>query len=167
MAAPAPIDSAASRSRFAAGAAIAGIAYAVTAVSYDLGTVASPGAGALPFAVGCATAVIGAFVAVADRRGTRAEALATETASADERGDRSSRFGPRLTLVIAALACVFMIWQARIVGLLPAVGLGIAVLAWTMRSRVLTALLTGTSFYLFSFVVFHLWLEVPLPRGYF
>lgn len=146
-------------------ASIAGATYAIIGYGYGLGNVSAPGPGALPFLAGVATAVVGATVAVTETKAVAEVERSHVHAASNEVS--ASRFGLAVTLAIVALICVLMIWQSRIIGLLPAAGLGTAVLAWTMRCRLLTAALTGLGFYLFAFLLFQHWLEIPLPRGYF
>lgn len=159
-----PAAATAERPWLPAGAAVVGVAYAVTAHGYGLGTIEQPGPGSLPFAVGVVTALVGTALTALSLLG-RTSPSAEEDSGRD--GERTSRFGVAKTLLIVVLACVFMIWQSHIIGLLPAVGVGVAVLSWTLRSRVVTAVLTGLGFYLVTFLLFQQWLEVPLPRGYF
>lgn len=146
-------------------ASVAGAAYAIIGYGYGLGDLSALGPGALPFLSGVATAVVGAVVAVSEIKAPPEAERAHVHAASDEVA--ASRFGLAVTLAIVALTCVVMIWQSRIIGLLPAAGLGTAVLAWTMRCRPLTAALTGLGFYLFAFLLFQHWLEIPLSRGYF
>lgn len=147
-----------------AAVAVLGLAYAATAYGYDVGSLSAPGPGALPFAVGVFTALVGGVLAIGALTRPRASAAPAGT---EESAELTSRFGPGTTLAIVVVTCVFIIWQSRIIGLLPATGVGTAVLAWTLRARLATAVLTGLGFYLAAYLLFDQWLEVPLPRGYF
>lgn len=148
-------------------ATIIGVGYAALAIGYGMGSSTAPGPGTVPFFVGAALAVAGAVVSVTERRASAHEtdhATATEDASSQE---AASRFGVLLTLGLVAAICAFVIWQSRIVGLLPAVGIAAAATAWIMRTRLVAALLTGLGFFLIAYLVFEQWLQVPLPHGYF
>ncbi len=149
-----------------ASASLIGVGYAVLAHGYGIGTFSAPGPGAVPFLVGVLLAAVGAAVTVNGLRPGPEPDLGA-TSGSEEDAERSSRFGLLPTLLLAAAVCVIVVWQSRIIGLVPATGLATAILAWVMRVRPIPAFLTGLGFAVVAHLLFQQWLEVPLPRGYF
>lgn len=133
--------------------ALAGAAIAWQSWQYPLGSVAAPGPGYLPFALGIALFACGALVAFA---GGRSPAL------------RWRRFddGLKGLAILAGLAFAALVLERlgyRItIAVLLVYYLGVLERRPWVRTLVLTAVVALGSYYLFA-----RWLRVPLPIGVF
>lgn len=147
---------------------IVGAIYAFNARSYDTGTLVEPGPGLVPFTVGALLAMLCAGLTVGAVRANLGPTrdLTHDVATHPPPHKSNSRLGFTLTVVLTAGICAGIIWQSRIIGMVPAAAVAAAAVAWLMRCKVLTALLVGLGFFVFTQVVFVMLLEVPLPRGY-
>lgn len=144
---------------------VLGGVYGWQATTYGLGALDRPGSGLLPFAAGLGLVVTGAVLLA--RRPEAERALPEQAAGAVEQDlEPGARVGTTAALLVAAAICAFVVWQSRIIGLLPAASVAAAATSFLMRSGWRAALLTGLGFLVFAHLVFERWLEVPLPRGY-
>lgn len=149
---------------------LAGIWYAVQSLSYGLGSLSEPGAGAVPLFAGLALAICGISVVATDLTGsgeTDKASPAPEDVPDESHGIYRPRFPTAVTLCAVVLLVAIVLWQANIVGLLVATAILVGVCAFLMAVKPPTAFLTGLAFYGSAYVIFEYWLSIPLPHGYF
>lgn len=155
--------------------AVIGFVYAWIAFGYGLGSWHKPGPGAVPFIIGGAIALTG-LVVVYREYARYDDSLDDPSSVVDGRAEdvgesevpiSNSRLSMIPTLIAAAAICALMIWQPRIIGLLPAVSLGVALTAYLMRTSIAGSMALGLGFFGCAYLVFEGWLNLPLPTGYF
>jgi hypothetical protein len=148
----------------AAGLAVLAIAYLVAGRAYPLDTLAAPGPGVFPLAVGVLLLglAIGQGAAALRRAGRQPGSLAPSTSGDGPAGEPgASGRVLALTGVLVAYAVA-----AGLVGFLPASFALVLVSSRLLGARdwLRPALLAG-GVTAAAYVIFVLWLAVPLPRG--
>jgi hypothetical protein len=144
-----------------------GVAYLAYAARYPMDTLATPGPGIFPRAVGALVAALAAWQAVraalaqTARRSGEAHPPGSETA--DGAPPDADEWKPML------MVAIIVVYLLVVSGLGFLVSTGILVVACSKlmatpgwRSPVLLALGAALSCY----VIFEVWLKVPLPRGF-
>ena len=132
-----------------------GITVTVFSSKYSMGTLTDPGPGALPFGLGLVFILLSILLLLRSRRMNEV--------------DRNSRlsFGSRYRRVlwVVALLMVATLWLESL-GYLLAVFLLIAGAMLIMEPRRWgSALVVGVTSSLVSYLLFHVWLNVPLSPG--
>lgn len=160
---------------------VGAIAFGVAAWGYGLGSGTAPGPGLFPFVVAVAVVLssIGWLVTTAREPAHLQDHpvlvgpchdhpdLASSAAVAEEAGPEDpdeSLDWRRIGGV--ALAAVLVIPLSTWIGLVAASGVLAAVTARLMRVRPWLALLLGVVFTAAAYLLFDMWLDVPLPDGF-
>lgn len=158
---------------------ILGVGMVIGGIDYGFGSPSSPGSGFAPCLIGVSLLGFGAVLLVKDVRGRgRDEDLFDEALADIVEGDVQydtvdAPSGPsdsaRLPAPLAVLLCMacfaFILLATESLGLLVTVSVAIAVLAYVMRTSWWASVLLGIGFYASSYVIFAMWLAIPLPFG--
>lgn len=152
--------------------AILGGGVAIGSVSYGLGTLAKPGSGLVPFLIGLSMVLLASALLVRDIRTGRAvpeELDIPEGHHESVDGQGPADITPRLNGVWSLLVCAvlfsFVIFTTEPLGLLVTAAITVAVIAYLMRTSWWASALVGVGFYALGYLVFAIWLEIPLPFG--
>jgi len=133
---------------------ILGVATVITSIKYDLGTLDSLGPGAVPFGIGCLLLLLSPFV-LFDQDSSKKTAV--EEAPSKTKGQH------RGWLFVTAGAILFIV-LGRYGGLIPAT-LGTVFIAalGDRHNSILSALTLAIGVCIFSVLVFHYLLRMPIP----
>lgn len=159
-----------------------GVGAIVGALNYGLGSLSSPGSGFVPFLVGLALTVCAAVLLIQLCRrpsaagdlelldGRRQEQLDADDLINEDASNNAGRgHGSRLSAVPSLLVCVacfaFVLFTSETLGLLVTASVVVGVLGYLMRTSWWAAALLGFGFYGASYLIFAMWLAIPLPFG--
>jgi len=134
-----------------------GIAVIFLSSKYSMGTLSEPGPGVLPFGLGLIFILLSTILLI---RSIGAKRVPPE---------KRLPFGPRyhkVFLIISFLVLITFLMES--LGYLLSIFLLITVAMLTMEpKRVVSAFLLGAISSLSSYILFDVWLKVPLPKGLF
>lgn len=155
---------------------VVGVATVIGGIRYGFGSLSSPGSGFVPSLVGAALVGFSAFLLMQSLRNGREggdEGVGNSAISHDVALEPAVAItksaSTRLSTPLAVLACMvcfaFVLLATEFLGLLITSSIVVGVLAYLMRTRWWTSILLGIGFYATSYLIFAMWLAIPLPFG--
>ncbi|WP_153505069.1 tripartite tricarboxylate transporter TctB family protein [Cumulibacter manganitolerans] len=163
---------------------VLGVGMIVGALDYGVGSLAAPGSGFVPLLIGIGlvffaaslllsglrarrsahvdTGAVGSEVVVPDLAGAHDQLL---TEAAEDSATLTARLSPSLAIAACIGCFAFVLLATSVVGLLVTAAVVVGVLAYIMRTSWWASLLVGIGFYVAGYLVFAMWLSIPLPFG--
>lgn len=156
-----------------------GLGLVIGGFGYGIGSLSAPQTGFVPMVVGASMILFGGVLLVQDltHRGRHSELNTLEgdrhpmaegglaASSGAQPEPRTSRMNSPLSMVVCVLCFGFVLATTELLGLLVTTAIIVGVLAFIMKTRWWASILVAGGFYLFGYLVFAMWLEIPLPFG--
>ena len=133
-----------------------GVAVTFFSRKYSMGTLSEPGPGVLPFGLGLVLILLSVLLLFRSRR--------HREMSQDKRLPFGSRYGRVLWVILLLGAGTFCLETLGYLLLLFLLIAGAMVIVEPRRW--VSALMLGVASSILSYVLFNIWLKVPLPRGW-